>query len=89
MLRGAHRTGVESAEPEANMSRYISRDQEIMGGVPCFSGTRVPIQNLFDYLESASSINEFLTDFPSVSRSAAVALLEEAKCSLLRNAAAA
>jgi uncharacterized protein (DUF433 family) len=71
------------------MSRYISRDQEVMGGVPCFTGTRVPIQNLFDYLESASSLDEFLTDFPTVSRSAAVAVLVEAKRSLLGNAASA
>jgi uncharacterized protein (DUF433 family) len=49
----------------------------------------VPIQNLFDYLESASSLEEFLTDFPSVSASAAVGILEEAKQSLLGNETAA
>lgn len=72
------------------MSRYIIRNAEIMGGAPCFAGTRVPIQNLFDYIESAaSSLDDFLRDFPTVSRDAAVAVLEEAKRSLLSDAAAA
>lgn len=71
------------------MSSYVSRDPEIMGGVPCFAGTRVPIQSLFDYLESAFSLNEFLNQFPSVSLEAAVGLLEEAKHSLLKDEAAA
>ena len=72
------------------MSRHIIRNVEIMGGEPCFAGTRVPIQILFDYLESAaSSLDHFLTDFPTVSRDAAVAVLEEAKRTLLDNATAA
>jgi uncharacterized protein (DUF433 family) len=71
------------------MSRHITRNPEIMSGTPCFNGTRVPIQTLFDYLEYASSLDEFLADFPTVSREAAVAVLEEAKCSLLNDAAAA
>lgn len=58
---------------------YVSRDSEIMSGALCFKGTRVPVQNLFDYLEGASSLNDFLDDFPSVSREAAVAVLEAAK----------
>jgi uncharacterized protein (DUF433 family) len=67
---------------------YISRDSEIMSGAPCFSGTRVPIQNLFDYLEGSSSLEDFLEDFPSVSREAAVAVLEAAKTRLFADAAA-
>jgi uncharacterized protein (DUF433 family) len=50
-----------------------------MSGVLCFSGTRVPVHNLFDYLESDSSLEDFLTDFPSVTRPAAVAVLEAAR----------
>lgn len=68
------------------MSAYISQNAEIMGGTPCFAGTRVPIQNLFDYLQSASSLDDFLKDFPTVSLDAAIAVLEEAKRSLLSNA---
>lgn len=67
---------------------YISRDRDIMSGALCFTGTRVPVQNLFDYLEGASSLEEFLQDFPSVSRTAAVAVIESAKCSLFADAAA-
>jgi uncharacterized protein (DUF433 family) len=44
----------------------VKVDPEIMSGAPCFAGTRVPIQNLIDYLEGGDSIDEFLEDFPSV-----------------------
>jgi uncharacterized protein (DUF433 family) len=54
----------------------ISRDPEIMSGALCFTGTRVPVQTLFDYLEGNSSLEDFLEDFPSVQRAAAVAVLE-------------
>ena len=69
--------------------KYLSRDPEIMSGAVCFKGTRVPLQNLFDYLEGSSSLEEFLEDFPSVSRVVAIAVLETAKTSLLADAAAA
>ena len=58
-----------------------------MSGVPCFAGTRVPIQNLIDYLEGGDSIDEFLQDFPSVAREQVISFLEEAKESLLATAA--
>ena len=57
----------------------VTRDPEIMSGALCFTGTRVPVQNLFDYLEGSSSLDDFLGDFPSVSRESAVAVLESAK----------
>ena len=56
----------------------VKRDPEIMRGAPCFTGIRVPVKNLFDYLEGSPSLEEFLEDFPSVSRERAVALLEAA-----------
>lgn len=68
---------------------YISRDPEIMSGAPCFKGTRVLVQNLFDYLEGSSSLEDFLEDFPSVSREAAIAVLEAAKARLFADAPAA
>ena len=68
-------------------SPYISRAPDIMSGALCFKGTRVPVQNLFDYLEGRSSLDEFLEDFPSVSRDAAVAVLEAAKTRLFADAA--
>lgn len=60
----------------------ISIDTEVMSGTPVFTGTRVPIQNLFDYIEGGEDLSEFLDDFPSVSKESAIALLEMAKKSL-------
>lgn len=56
----------------------IQSSPEILGGTPVFAGTRVPVQNLFDYLEAGDSLDMFLDDFPSVSREQAVAVLEAA-----------
>jgi uncharacterized protein (DUF433 family) len=61
------------------MTEAIVRDSEIMGGSPVFRGTRVPIKNLFDYLEGGETIEEFLAGFPTVSRELAISVLEEAK----------
>jgi uncharacterized protein (DUF433 family) len=57
----------------------VVSDPEILGGTPCFRGTRVPVDSLIDYLEAGDSLDEFLDNFPSVSREAAIAVLEEAK----------
>jgi uncharacterized protein (DUF433 family) len=57
----------------------VSRDPEVMSGTICFRGTRVPVKNLFDYLEGSSTLEDFLEDFPSISRSTAVSLLEAAR----------
>jgi uncharacterized protein (DUF433 family) len=67
----------------------VSRDPQIMSGALCFTGTRVPVKNLFDYLEGNSSLEEFLEDFPSVGRETAVAVLEAAHRSLSAHAPAA
>lgn len=67
-------------------SKYITSDPEVMSGTPCFRGTRVPVQNLFDYLTGQSSLDDFLTDFPSVSREVAVEVLNAAKARLLDHA---
>ena len=56
--------------------KVIDIDKEILGGTSVFNGTRVPIKNLFDYLETGDSIDEFLDDFPSVRREQIVKLLE-------------
>jgi uncharacterized protein (DUF433 family) len=54
----------------------ISIDPEVMSGTPVFAGTRVPVQTLFDYIEAGDDLAEFLDDFPSVTREAAIAVLE-------------
>lgn len=64
----------------------IQCDPEILSGTPVFAGTRVPAKNLVDYLEGGHSLDEFLDDFPSVSREQAIAALEEAKGLLLAHA---
>ena len=60
-------------------NKVITRDSEVLGGTPVFSGTRVPFQALLDYLEGGQTLNEFLDDFPTVTREAAVHALEHAK----------
>ena len=57
----------------------IVKNPEILSGTPVFRGTRVPFKNLLDYLEGGHTLAEFLDDFPSVSREAAIAALEHAK----------
>jgi len=60
-----------------------------LSGTPVFAGTRVPVQTLVDYLEAGDSLDEFLADFPSVSREHAIAVLELAKPALRAGAVAA
>jgi uncharacterized protein (DUF433 family) len=66
-----------------NPDSVIIQDPEILSGEPVFRGTRVPFRNLLDYLEAGDSLDEFLTQFPGVTREQAVASLEEAKALLL------
>ncbi|PYS68796.1 MAG: hypothetical protein DMF73_16075 [Acidobacteria bacterium] len=54
----------------------IQSNPEILGGVPLFTGTRVPVRSLFDHLEAGDSIDDFLKGFPSVRREQVIALLE-------------
>ena len=61
----------------------IVKDEEILGGTPVFRGTRVPFQALLDYLEGGQTLDEFLDDFPTVSKDAAVTALEFAKSLLV------
>jgi uncharacterized protein (DUF433 family) len=63
----------------AVLRSVIVKDPQILGGEPVFRDTRVPFQALIDYLEDGQSLDEFLSDFPTVTRDAAIASLEEAK----------
>jgi uncharacterized protein (DUF433 family) len=67
-------------------SSVIVSDPDILGGTPVFRGTRVPVDSLIDHLKAGDSLEEFLDNFPSVSREAAIALLEEAKEFLMNRA---
>jgi uncharacterized protein (DUF433 family) len=57
----------------------IRSDKQILGGTPCFAGTRVPVKSLFDYLEDNCSVEEFLDQFPTVRREQVLALLDAAR----------
>jgi uncharacterized protein (DUF433 family) len=61
----------------------ITKDPEILGGTPVFRGTRVPFQALLDYLEGGETLDEFLDDFPTVTREAAISSLERARALLV------
>jgi uncharacterized protein (DUF433 family) len=68
-------------------SKLITIDPEYVSGTPIFTGTRVPIQNLFDYLETGETLEEFLDDFPGVTREHAIAVLELAKRTAIEDSA--
>ncbi|CAN5483079.1 DUF433 domain-containing protein [soil metagenome] len=61
------------------MNKIITVDPEVMSGMPVFTGTRVPIKNLFDYLETGDTVEIFLDDFPSVTKDQAIGILELAE----------
>jgi uncharacterized protein (DUF433 family) len=65
------------------MSTVIIKDQNILGGEPVFRGTRVPFKVLTDYLEGGDTLDQFLEQYPSVTRELAIAAIEEARTSLV------
>ena len=66
----------------------VTVDPEILGGTPVFTGTRVPVNTLFEYLEDDYSLEEFLECFPTVTRAMACRVLERSESTLLAEAAA-
>lgn len=69
---------------KTDLDRVVWVDPERMSGIPCFFGTRVPVQTLLDHLESGSTIDEFLEGFPTVSREQAISFLELGKDHLIK-----
>ena len=65
------------------LNGIIHSDPEIMGGTPVFVGTRVPLQNLIDYLEGGESVEDFLDAFPTVKREQVIAVIEAGKLKML------
>lgn len=59
-----------------DVHEIINIDNDILGGQPVFTGTRVPVESLFDHLEAGVALDEFLDDFPTVSKEQAIALME-------------
>ena len=66
----------------AELSQIVHSDPEILGGTPVFVGTRVPAQSLFDYLEGGETLDEFLHQFPSVTREQAKAVIDLARATV-------
>jgi uncharacterized protein (DUF433 family) len=64
----------------------ITSSPDVLGGTPVFTGTRVPVQTLIEYLEGGETIDDFLQGFPTVSRDQVIAFLEEAKARMLAKA---
>lgn len=75
---GLHPNSYSNYFSAMDIHTLITIDPDIMGGQPVFTGTRVPIETLFDHLEAGISLNEFLDDFPTVSKAQAIAALETA-----------
>lgn len=71
----------------AKRSKFISRSPDVLSGTPVFTGTRVPVKTLIEYLEAGESIQDFLAGFPTVERKQVIAFLEEAKKRMLAEAA--
>ena len=72
----------------SNANQIVQRSNKVMGGPPVFAGTRVPIQTLLDYLEAGDRLDDFLDEFPTVTREKAVAFLELAKEAAVAQASA-
>ena len=83
--RGRKLVCVRCREPPMKSSQIVS-DPETMGGTPVFVGTRVPVRILFEHLEAGDPLEVFLEDFPSVSRAAAIQVLQDAKAALVEDA---
>ena len=75
--------------PLSQLSPIVHTDPDILGGTPVFVGTRVPFQALIDYLEGGHALDEFIDDFPSVTRKQAVAALDLARDAVLAHIAGA
>jgi uncharacterized protein (DUF433 family) len=73
----------KTAVKTIDLKGIVHSDPEIMGGTPVFVGTRVPLQNLIDYLEGGESIEDFLDGFPSVRREQVLAVIEAGKATIL------
>ncbi len=71
-----------------SFAEIVVVNPELMNGTPCFAGTRVPVRNLLDYLEAGDTLDEFLAQFPSVSREKAVAFMEQSSRLLIESVTA-
>ncbi len=85
-MRAGQADGLSWEWMQADSHSVIHCDPEISGGTPVFRGTRVPVQSLFDYLEGGETLDQFLDQFPSVSKEQALAALDLARDFILTRA---
>lgn len=74
---------LKSVRKRRTVQKAVIKDIDILGGEPVFRGTRVPFKILIEYLEGGDTLDQFLEQYPSVSRELAVAAIEEARSSLV------
>ena len=74
---------IVTAQQKADLASVVSVNSAIMHGTPCFTGTRVPVQTLLDYIEEGDTLDSFLRDFSTVTRDQAIQFLELAKQQLI------
>ena len=65
-----------TAEQKSALAEIVTIDKDVMHGTPCFTGTRVPVQTLIDFLETGDSINDFLAAYPYIPRQQVITFLE-------------
>jgi len=82
-LRSLAYLKIVTAQEKASLASVVSVNSAIMHGTPCFTGTRVPVQTLLDYIEEGDTLDSFLKDFPTVTRNQAIQFLELAKQQLI------
>ena len=75
-LRSLAYLKIVTAQEKASLASVVSVNSAIMHGTPCFTGTRVPVQTLLDYVEEGDTLDSFLKDFPTVTRNQAIQFLE-------------
>ena len=82
----SHGSEARSDKPGTSMGgKIIDRNPGILGGTPVFTGTRVPVRILMEHLEAGDRLDDFLKDYPTVTRKQAVALLERMTAQLVRD----
>ena len=81
--KGPQRLLYSFAMKPEDLKGVVHSDPQVMGGTPVFVGTRVPLQNLIDYLEGGESVEDFLEAFPTVKRKQAIAVIEAGKLKML------
>jgi uncharacterized protein (DUF433 family) len=80
------RVAAQQRDTMGAMTSVVTSNPKVLGGTPCFAGTRVPVKSLFDHLEGGYNLNYFLAQFPSVKREQVLTVLENSRATAEREA---